>query len=614
MAIREQDMRSGKQTQGSAAASKLHANNYKFRLRNSLAIGSVILACGAYFTGAVLSNGSEARPSDTVAVKDSCNVADISTLAPADTTIVAASRLQGPVPHCKIEGYVTTTNPGPNRVNFVLNLPDKSTWNQRFYFANQGGSGGSVPTAAQHPSGDPLTAGFAWAATDKGHSNVGDVGVSGDWEKDPAKALDNFHRGAHVVTVSAQMITKAYYGVGKMFRYAGGCSGGGAMGHFSIQYHPEDYDGVLLGGMGLGVPSDPAKRRQFEHASILNEEVREPGSWISRPKVLFTAKKVVEACDKSDGAVDGIIADSRTCHFNFKALQCKGADGAECLTAPQVKTFENLVKKTSLPISTIENWYFDTVPPAEWNDKIGFKAFDYTLVKGWTNTLLKEPDRDLRTHPLTQDEMWTIMQRRGADPEDPNASPFGKVGAWKKFADAGGKLIYFTGEGDGGVPAAPNEQYLRDTWKLMGRERTDQFAKLYVVPGWGHCGASAGLGPADADDRLFQALVDWVEKGRAPEAVVAGRGAPEKVNFSFWSVKDRLNAPPNRPRGPGEPFSRVGGLEPPVRDFLLCPFPQVALFDKTKGGTPGSVFDAKNWSCVSRTQQARALGLKKPIS
>ncbi|RZA19361.1 MAG: tannase/feruloyl esterase family alpha/beta hydrolase, partial [Proteobacteria bacterium] len=312
-------------------------------------------------------------------------------------------------------------------------------------------------------------------------------------------------------------------------------------------------------------------------------------------------------------AVDGIVADSRLCHFNFKSLECKGGDGPECLTRPQITTFENLLRKTNLPISTLDNWYFNSAPPEEWNDKIGFRAFGYTLVKGWVNTYLKQPDRDLRKQPLTTAEMWTIMLR-GADPKDPNASPYGKVGAWQDFAKAGGKLIYFTGEGDGGVPSSPNEQYFRDTWKLMGREQTDRFAKLYVVPGWGHCGASAGLGPADGDDRLFQSLINWVEKGREPKAVVAGRGAPDKVNFSFWSAHDRLTAPADRPRGPGEPFSRVGGLVAPVRDFLLCPFPQVALFDRTKAGTPGAVFDAKNWSCVSRAEQARALGLKRPIS
>lgn len=528
-----------------------------------------------------------------------CDTASLQAAAPSDTTIVSAEPLVQPVSHCKVVGYVTTINPGPNQVNFALHLPAAENWNKRFYFGNQGGSGGSVPTAAQHPSGDPLMAGFAWAGTDKGHSNAGNVGVSGDWEKDPAKLLDNAHRGAHVVTVAAQQMTRAYYGVSKMYRYAGGCSGGGGMGHFAIQHHPEDYDGVLLGGMGLGVPPDPAKRKQFEHASIVNEEVREPGSWIPRAKVLFTAKKVLEVCDGSDGAVDGVIADSRLCKFNFKSLQCKGADGPECLTRPQVTTLENLIKKTNLPISTLDNWYFNSVPPEQWNDKIGFRAFGYTLVKGWVNTWLKQPDRDLRKQPLTRDEMWTIMLR-GADPNDPDTSPYGKVGAWQDFEKAGGKLIYFTGEGDGGVPAVPNEQYFRDTWKLMGRERTDQFAKLYVVPGWGHCGAGATTGPADGDDRLFQALIDWVENGKEPKAVLAGRGAPDRVKFSFWSFNERLAATRGPATGPGQPFSRVGALVPPVRDILLCPFPLVSVFDKSKANIPGAVYEAANWSCRTR--------------
>lgn len=571
-------------------------------------------AAGVWSSGVAEWPGSAANAGvETPTREMTCDMAAIAPLAPADTTITSVSAQQGPIPHCKIEGYVTTTNPGPNQVNFVLNLPERTRWNGRYYFANQGGSGGSVPVAAQHPSGNPLTAGFAWAGTDKGHSNEGDVGVSGDWEKDPAKRLDNAHRGAHVVTVAAQHMTKAYYRVSKMYRYAGGCSGGGGMGYAAIQHHPEDYDGVLLGGMGLGRSPDPAKRSQFEHASIVNEEVREPGSWVPRPKVQFVARKVRESCDGADGAVDGMISDSRLCRFSFRSLQCRGAEGPECLTLPQIRTFENLIRKTNLPISTIDNWYFNSAPPEQWNDRIGFRAFGYTLVKGWVNTWLNQPDRDLRREPLTKDEMWTIMLR-GADPADPETNPYGKTGAWQDFERAGGKLIYFTGEGDGGVPSAPNEQYFRDTWKLMGRERTDAFARLYVVPGWDHCGSRAIVGPADADDRLFEALIEWVEKGKEPGAIVAGRGAPDRVDFSFWTFDDRLSAPKGGPTGPGQPFARIAALQAPGRDFLLCPFPQVALFDKRKAAIPGAVFNARNWSCVSRETQARALGLKRPIN
>ena len=47
--------------------------------------------------------------------------------------------------------------------------------------------------------------------------------------------------------------------------------------------------------------------------------------------------------------------------------------------------------------------------------------------------------------------------------------------------------------------------------------RTEDFAKLFLVPGMGHC---AGGAATDSIDGLG-ALVDWVEKGQAPQSLVA---------------------------------------------------------------------------------------------
>lgn len=533
----------------------------------------------------------------------SCDKASFQAAAPADTTIVSAELQSSPAPYCKVDGYVTTTNPGPNQVNFVLNLPAKQNWNGRYYFVAQGGSGGSVPKEAQHPAGNPLLKGYAWAGTDKGHSSAGGIGVSGAWEKDPAKVLDNAHRGAHVTTVAAQQLTRAYYGVDKMYRYTGGCSGGGGMGQAAAQNHPEDYDGILMGGQPLGEPQDPLKQKQFEHAIMVQESLREPGAWLSPAKRDFAAKKVMEACDGKDGAVDGVIWDQRLCSFNFKKLACKGGDGPDCLTRPEIRSFENMLKFSYMPISNIDQWgYIGLIPPEQWNDQSGTKAFAYTLTKGWIGTHLNQPDRDLRKQPLTRDEMWKIMVGRAAPS---GAGPYGKVG-WDAYQKAGGKLIFFTGEGDPCCSAIMNEQYFRDTWKMMGRERTDAFAKLYTVPGWGHCGGTNG--PADADDRLFQALVDWVENGKEPGAVVSGRGSPEKTHFQFMGFDERVE----RLKTGGRLLAK--GVTAPVREFLMCPFPQMALFDQSKKNDPGAVYDAKNWSCVSRETYSKALKLSKPLT
>jgi feruloyl esterase len=565
----------------------------------------VIAFGGGVIGGATAWSDAAAHASDPhPGAQTACDVPSIAALAPTDTTIVSVSHQREPVAHCKIEGYVTTSNPGPNRVNFVLNLPDREKWNGRYYFANQGGSGGFVPTEAQHPQGDPLNAGFAWAGTDKGHSNLGNVGVSGDWESDPAKRLDNAHRGAHVVTFAAQQITKGFYGVSQMYRYAGGCSGGGDMSQESVQHYPNDYDGIMMGGQPLGVPPDPRKRRQFEHAIMVRESFREPGSWLSPAKRDLLGAKVMEACDASDGAVDGVIWDQRLCHYNVENLLCKGGDAPNCLTRPEVTSVKNMLRDSYMPISNIEQWgYLGSIPPEQWNDQSGFKAFGYTLAKGWVSSLLHQPNRDLKNNPLTRDEMWQIMVRRA---EPSGAGPYGRVG-WQEFEKLGGKLIFFTGEGDPCCSAIMNEQYFRDTWKLQGRANVDRFAKLYVIPGWGHCGGTNG--PADAEDNLLTALINWVEKGKEPGPVVAGRGSPDRTHFQFMSFEDRVD----RLAKNNGPHLMSQGVKPPVRDFLLCPFPQVALFDKSKANDPGAVFNARNWSCVSRAEQARALHLKHEI-
>jgi feruloyl esterase len=90
-----------------------------------------------------------------------CDVASMQMAAPRDTMIVSVERLQTPVPHCRVDGYVTTTNPGPNKNYFRLQLPDREQWNHRFYFIGVGGSGGSVPTDSQIPRGNPIVKGFA---------------------------------------------------------------------------------------------------------------------------------------------------------------------------------------------------------------------------------------------------------------------------------------------------------------------------------------------------------------------------------------------------------------------------------------------------------------------
>ena len=125
------------------------------------------------------------------------------------------------------------------------------------------------------------------------------------------------------------------------------------------------------------------------------------------------------------------------------------------------------------------------------------------------------------------------------------------------FAKRGGKLLMYQGWADQQV--APGSSV--ELYKTMLTQSGDgDWARLYMLPGMGHC--SGGEGP-DSFDKIG-VLEQWVEKGKAPEEIVASHRTAGKV--------DR-----RRP---------------------LCPYPQVA---KYKGS--GSIDDAANFVCViSKTE------------
>jgi feruloyl esterase len=93
---------------------------------------------------------------------------------------------------------------------------------------------------------------------------------------------------------------------------------------------------------------------------------------------------------------------------------------------------------------------------------------------------------------------------------------YGGIADMTKFKQLGGKLIMTQGLND--VAVAPG--FARDLYErvrlVMGDGR-DDFMRFYELPGVNH--VSGGLG-ADTYDALGL-LVDWVEKGHAPETVVA---------------------------------------------------------------------------------------------
>lgn len=516
-------------------------------------------------------------------VAATCDVQSLQAAAPADTTVISAIMREQPVRHCKIEGYSVTSNPGPNKVSFGLQLPDKANWNNRFYFIGVGGSGGgAVPSDASFAP--RVAAGWATAGTDKGHPGISDW----SFNSDPVKALDNSHRGAHVSTVAAQALTKAYYGVNKMHRYHTGCSGGGDMGFKPMQYYPKDYDGILLGWVGGPHPNPDMDGSARAFAVMVREMTREPGSWLSPAKLQFADRKVLEACDTADGAKDELIQDSRQCKFDFSELKCSGADGPECLTQPEITSLTNLVRDTPGPISNISSWSNLGTKPPPWTPvEPGSRgptgaATAYTNLNGWARTNLNQPDRDIIKTPLSREELERVIDIQARTGGMDMANRWNLEG----FEAAKGKAIFYVGVGDPAFSHVGMENWFNIWTQKIGPARRDKIGKLYQVPGWGHCGG--GTGPTDGTDVMLEALINWVEKGVSPQALTMHRGA-DRVRSLFPGIQSAA--------GQAEAGARVRVSSAPSRDFLVCPYPQIAAFDQSKANVPGAVYEAKNWTC-----------------
>ncbi|MEU5893974.1 tannase/feruloyl esterase family alpha/beta hydrolase [Streptomyces sp. NPDC047461] len=62
-----------------------------------------------------------------------------------------------------------------------------------------------------------------------------------------------------------------------------------------------------------------------------------------------------------------------------------------------------------------------------------------------------------------------------------------------------------------------------------GSARTEQFARLFMAPGVGHCRGGSGAAPADPP----AALVKWVQQGKAPTTLLAQNG-PMARPMCLW--------------------------------------------------------------------------------
>ena len=99
----------------------------------------------------------------------------------------------------------------------------------------------------------------------------------------------------------------------------------------------------------------------------------------------------------------------------------------------------------------------------------------------------------------------------------------------RAFKTRGGKILYVAWLGRRAIPATSSIGYYEGVTKLIGgRKQTEDLFRLFLVPGVHHGGGGPGFTEFDA----LTKLENWVEKGQAPERVIAWRSSNGVVERS----------------------------------------------------------------------------------
>ena len=455
---------------------------------------------------------------------------------------------------CRVSGVSRPTS--DSEIKFEIWLPEE--WNGKF---DQGGNGGygrgfNLPGAFMVAA---LNRGYAVAGTDMGHPRT--FGYDLTWAfHHPEKLNDWAYRANHVTAQNAKAMIRAFYGEGPRFSYFTGCSDGGHEALMEAQRFPDDFDGIIGGALANNWTRQ-APAHIWQARPLL-------ASGMTPGKLSLVAKAAVAACDGIDGLIDGIIDDPRRCTFDPSALQCKGDDASDCLTAAQVdavrknysglrnpKTGEQLYPGVERGGEAL--WTF-VLPPTPGGLGLAFYRYLVFEDPSWEMNRL-DYDRDVT---LGDAKMGPIINSTNPDLSD--------------FRALGGKFIMYHGWSDQAINPRNSIDYLNAVAGFFngddGQEdqqgadgEVSSFIRLFMIPGMPHCSGGPGVNTFDA----LTALERWVEDGTAPEAITASNAG--------LSI------------GPNVMSAAPGTLTRP-----LCPYPKVARWTGA-----GSTNDAANFRCLA---------------
>ncbi len=428
-------------------------------------------------------------------------------------------------------------------------------WNGKFRGQGNGGFAGAIGYSLMANS---VSQGYATAGTDTGHTGES---TDASWAiGHPEKVVDFGNRAIHEMTLTAKSVIDAYYGKSPEHSYFASCSDGGREALMEAQRFPRDYDGILAGAPAYYWTNMIASGMHKVQALTRND-----ASYIPAAKVPAIAAAVRAACDASDGVTDGILNDPRTCRFKPETLLCTSTVSDTCLTQPQVNTLKTFYAATFDAHG--KRVYPASVPggedgPGGWAEWVVGSAPDkglsYLFTTGYfKNMVYQDPAWNYQKFNLDEGLAKAIeVTATAINATETNLKP---------FSSKGGKLVLYHGWSDPAIAPLGTIDYYNGVQK--DNPDAAAFVRLFMAPGMQHCtggpgpssfgqfGHFPGTGPDDAQHDLYLALEQWVEKGVAPEKVIAAKFAVDGKSAPTLKMTRPLCAYPQTAKynGAGDP-------------------------------------------------------------
>ncbi|KAH7095454.1 Tannase/feruloyl esterase [Paraphoma chrysanthemicola] len=422
---------------------------------------------------------------------------------------------------CRIALSIETSP--ESSITFEAWLPE--TWTGRFLATGNGGIDGCIKYEDL-----AYTSSNSFAAVGSNNGKNGTGGVP--FYNHPETVVDFAWRSLHTSVQAGKAMVEAFYEKPHTNSYYLGCSLGGRQGIDNADKFPEDFDGIVAGAPGVDFNNLVSWRARFftVTGAINSSDFIPATAWKT-----WIHDEVLKQCDAVDGAEDGIIEDPALCAFDPSTLRCEGDESTNCLNNKQVEQLRTIFSDYRYPDGEL---IFPAMQPGSEVGAVDrlYAGAPFAYSVDWFKYVIyNNPAWDAATYDFAD-----ARTSESSNPGNIRTYPASLPG----FESRGGKILMYHGQQDNQITTYNTNRFYEHIKGSRTYEQIDEWMRYFRISGMNHCNsgpgawvlgqagnaASAGV-PFEAPGNVLRAMVDWVEKGVAPEYVEGTKFVNDTVSL-----------------------------------------------------------------------------------